>query len=329
VATVSTLGVILVQLSDQVVEVVVGLAGVGFDYGGVGGGVLGLDAGLFEVMDVAQFVVQSGQLASPASPWVLKYFVEYFTPFTGLLPLVRPGVFNFKFTRWPHGCNRELEASMSRCMYNLVLLGAMCASLQTSDGNLAGLPSPPRTPGSSGLQSQTPRAITALLQGGYWNWELTTRPTRIYSYSYVLAVLWVAGAFVGAWAVLGVWGRRVQPERPRHRTTLGTMFLWTLGRVTGIFLFLYALLSVTTVSIRRTWSLGTPRPHPHPGRHDHLGLEVLFAIGLTTALAEWLPIDRGLSNDCDSEPESVLYGLLAPLARYTTCGLATRVHGWC
>jgi hypothetical protein len=42
-----------------------------------------------QLMDVAQFVMQSGQLASPTSPWVLKYFVEYFTPFTGLLPLVR------------------------------------------------------------------------------------------------------------------------------------------------------------------------------------------------------------------------------------------------
>lgn len=40
------------------------------------------------MIDVGQFVVQSGQLSGTLSPWVLKYFVEYFTPFTGLLPLV-------------------------------------------------------------------------------------------------------------------------------------------------------------------------------------------------------------------------------------------------
>jgi hypothetical protein len=42
-----------------------------------------------QIVDVGQFVVQSGQLSGTLSPWVLKYFVEYFTPFTGLLPLVR------------------------------------------------------------------------------------------------------------------------------------------------------------------------------------------------------------------------------------------------
>ena len=42
-----------------------------------------------QVMDVGQFVVQSGQLSGTAVPCVLSVFVEYFTPFTGLLPLVR------------------------------------------------------------------------------------------------------------------------------------------------------------------------------------------------------------------------------------------------
>ncbi len=42
-----------------------------------------------QVIDVGQFVVQSGQLTGPSSPWVVKYFVEYFTPYVGLIPLVR------------------------------------------------------------------------------------------------------------------------------------------------------------------------------------------------------------------------------------------------
>ena len=49
VATVALGAVLLLQLRERVVEVVVGIAAVGFDYGGVGGGVLGLDLGLFQV----------------------------------------------------------------------------------------------------------------------------------------------------------------------------------------------------------------------------------------------------------------------------------------
>lgn len=44
-----------------------------------------------QVMDAGQFVMQSGQLSGVLSPCTLTYFVEYFTPFTGLLPLVRTG----------------------------------------------------------------------------------------------------------------------------------------------------------------------------------------------------------------------------------------------
>jgi hypothetical protein len=90
-ACVAVVVTMVVQAKDGVVEGGVGVVvpGVGLEYGGVGGGALGLDLGLFQVVDVGQFVVQSGQLSGAGTPWVVKYFVEYFTPFTGLLPLVR------------------------------------------------------------------------------------------------------------------------------------------------------------------------------------------------------------------------------------------------
>ena len=52
--------------------------------------VVGRDVAV-QVMDAGQFVMQSGQLSGVLSPCTLTYFVEYFTPFTGLLPLVRTG----------------------------------------------------------------------------------------------------------------------------------------------------------------------------------------------------------------------------------------------
>lgn len=55
-----------------------------------GGWVVGRDVAV-QVMDAGQFVMQSGQLSGVLSPCTLTYFVEYFTPFTGLLPLVRTG----------------------------------------------------------------------------------------------------------------------------------------------------------------------------------------------------------------------------------------------
>jgi hypothetical protein len=88
----ATLAVVLTMISQAhvgVTEWSCAVEGVGVDYGGVGGGVWGFDAGLLQVTDVAQFVVQSGQLAASANaPCSLQAFTTYFVPFTGLLPLV-------------------------------------------------------------------------------------------------------------------------------------------------------------------------------------------------------------------------------------------------
>ncbi len=40
-----------------------------------------------QIFDTAQFVVLSGQLSGSGAPWVVKYFIEYFTPLTGLVPV--------------------------------------------------------------------------------------------------------------------------------------------------------------------------------------------------------------------------------------------------
>ena len=63
------------------------LGGGGAEFGGVGGGVMGYDFGLWDVIDAAQFVVIAGQLHQSGQPWVVKYFVEYFMPSTGLVPV--------------------------------------------------------------------------------------------------------------------------------------------------------------------------------------------------------------------------------------------------
>lgn len=48
VATVAVVGVMALQVVVGVSEALVGVAGVGLEYGGVGGGILGLDLGLLE-----------------------------------------------------------------------------------------------------------------------------------------------------------------------------------------------------------------------------------------------------------------------------------------
>ncbi len=46
-----------------------------------------------QVLDSAQFIVLSGQLSGSGTPWVVKYFIEYFTPLTGLVPVVAGSAF--------------------------------------------------------------------------------------------------------------------------------------------------------------------------------------------------------------------------------------------
>ena len=48
---------------------------------------------LLQVLDAAQFIVLAGQLSGSATPWVVKYFIEYFTPLTGLVPVVGGSLF--------------------------------------------------------------------------------------------------------------------------------------------------------------------------------------------------------------------------------------------
>jgi hypothetical protein len=83
------------QISKGVSDVTTGVAGLGPDFGGVGGGMYGLDAGLWQVLDAGQFVVMASQLNGTTTPWVVKYFAEYFTPFIGLLPLGSEGLMSF------------------------------------------------------------------------------------------------------------------------------------------------------------------------------------------------------------------------------------------
>ena len=124
----------------------------------------------------------------------------------------------------------------------MFLYGCLRGYAQKPSGNLASLSSHTN---SSSSPEHIPRAISALLQGSYWSASFS--PNRIYSYSFVLAVLWCVGAYVLALAAVWVWGRRVQPERPHTRSSGATVLLWGLGRVSGMYLFLFSLLSVTTV----------------------------------------------------------------------------------
>ena len=100
--------------------------------------------------------------------------------------------------------------------------------------------------------NRAPRAVAALLQGGYWSPQFV--PQRLYSYSYVLGVMWVLGA-----AVVGLTlarclrlpqrrhgGRPTEAAHGRRSTATATT-LWTLGRVVGGFAFVYYLLALTTV----------------------------------------------------------------------------------
>lgn len=114
--------------------------------------------------------------------------------------------------------------------------------MQRDDGNLADRAV--ASPEDPALQDP-PRSVTALLQASYWDHEFT--PDRLYSFSYVLAVIWLLSAGVIAVVIgakLPAWARPQQPEtRMKARTTA----LWALGRVVGVFLFLYYLLAFVTV----------------------------------------------------------------------------------
>ena len=114
--------------------------------------------------------------------------------------------------------------------------------LKRADGNLGAFSTSSSTFNTS---RATPRAITALLQGGYWSQRFT--PDRIFNYSYTMGALWIVCAGVVAVVVATLLPRRVRPERTRHRRTVASAALWALGRVVGVFVFVYSLLAVTTV----------------------------------------------------------------------------------
>ena len=59
---------------------------------GVGGGMHGLDFGLGFIVSSAQDVVIAGQLNTTATPWVVRYFVEYMGASSGIFPVGAPGV---------------------------------------------------------------------------------------------------------------------------------------------------------------------------------------------------------------------------------------------
>ena len=225
VALVGVAFTFLFQLQDAVSEAVTSIPTVGVDFGGIGGGVWGVDAGLFQVFDVAQFVVMSGQLSGTATPWVVKYFIEYFTPFTGLVPVKGEASFPY-----------DVDAG--------VWSGAA-----------------------------PPRAITGLLQGGYWT-SLT--PQALFSYSYFVTALWAAAVAVVAFVVATVWASQFSSARglSRRRRGVGlgagaspsdavnlratapvsdqrpsvvTAALWMVGRLAALYSGVYYVLAVTTV----------------------------------------------------------------------------------
>ena len=225
VALVGVAFTFLFQVQDAVSEAVTGIPTVGVDFGGIGGGVWGVDAGLFQVFDVAQFVVMSGQLSGTATPWVVKYFIEYFTPFTGLVPVKGEASFPY-----------DVDAG--------VWSGAA-----------------------------PPRAITGLLQGGYWT-SLT--PQALFSYSYFVTALWAAAVAIVAFVVATVWASQFSSARglSRRRRGVGlgagaspgdavnlratapvsdqrpsvvTAALWMVGRLAALYSGVYYVLAVTTV----------------------------------------------------------------------------------
>lgn len=104
------------------------------------------------------------------------------------------------------------------------------------------------------MASYVPRAVSALLQGGYW---AGLSPDTIYAYSHIAAAIWLAASGVLAMVVVLVLGKRLLPvgvtaARPRPMWCVA----WVVGRVMGVLLFLYYLLAVTTVR--------APSPPPLP-----------------------------------------------------------------
>jgi hypothetical protein len=87
IAVLAMLALVISQSSLGVSEKSTAVAAVGPEFGGVGAGLPRADLGLWHVVDAAQFVVMAGQLCGAATPWVVRYFVEYFTPFVGLIPI--------------------------------------------------------------------------------------------------------------------------------------------------------------------------------------------------------------------------------------------------
>ena len=86
-----TLAVLGLQTVQQAGMKVHAVAGTGALFGGVGEGVAGLDFGMGLVLDSAQFVMLSGALNATATPFVMRYFTEYFGPYTGLFPVAGLG----------------------------------------------------------------------------------------------------------------------------------------------------------------------------------------------------------------------------------------------
>ena len=193
-----------------------------------------------------------------------------------------------------------------------------------------------------------PRAITALLQPGYWT---GLQPPAVFGYAHFVAVVWLVivgaltacGAVFGSpWlaragvkpfgsAIAGTSGRRNTNAPlagdPRHSplqllarravTSAWNTLAWTCGRAVATHVALYYLLAVTTVY--QLWAFGFHGGQPVIGAWI-VGLVVLVA--LPAAVAAWTTA-RGASEPSPSTGGSVVFGpLLAgftPTARWFGC----------
>ena len=260
----ATLAVVLTMISQAhvgVTEWSCAVEGVGVDYGGVGGGVWGFDAGLLQVTDVAQFVVQSGQLAASANATCsLQAFTTYFVPFTGLLPLVSSSASRKRFFPVPLNSPKQaLKAPVSTIVVFPPLTQSPDGSFRSTAGrgvldddvedammNATGTTSNDSSPEPS--SSPVPQVIAALLQGPYWSSRLRAEPWRLLRYAYLLGLLWALGTVVAATALAKVArlpsASQVRGSRWRPSSAAA---LWVAGRLTGLFVFLYHLLAVASV----------------------------------------------------------------------------------
>jgi hypothetical protein len=117
---------------------------------------------------------------------------------------------------------------------------------QHAEGSLPSLPVD-GLEGGNGGSAYVPRAISALLQGGYW---VDLGPDSVYTYSHIAAAVWLSASGMLALVAGVVLSHRVLVASRggvRAGSRVAALAAWACGRVAGVFLFLYYLLAVTTV----------------------------------------------------------------------------------